>query len=252
MTNSILSGIKAISFDFWYTIARYETEAEWKRQDEIRVEDFSRILTNHGFNFSKELIENTLRQIEEECDAERSRTEMEIASRELVSRFCKRLGIKKQIAGGQSALLKAFDEALLKVKIIAEPGVLKTLDKLKRMGYPLALLSNTSHGHVIKKIMDTVGLTPFFDILLYTDEIGPRKPNREAFNILLKKLETQAKETLHIGDRPELDVLGARRLGIRSVLYQWNSNCSKNTSPRPDFCITSLEELIKEEFSTNV
>lgn len=246
MENEILQGIKAISFDFWYTIGRYETEAEWRRQDEIRVAEFSRILAELGLSIPLDQIERALEDTGAECEAERLRTEMEISSREVVSRFLTRLGIRKQIAGGLSELLRSFDEALLKVTIVAEPQAIKVLAELKRRGYRLALLSNTSHGHIIRRIMDREGLSPFFDHLLYTDEIGPRKPNPEAFKILLDRLGTKPEETVHVGDRIDLDVLGARRSGIRSVLYASNRATCYDGYPHPDFCIHTLGELIED------
>jgi putative hydrolase of the HAD superfamily len=245
MGNRILDGIKALSFDFWYTIGRYETEKEWKRQGQIRVEEFSQILTEYGVDIPQIKIERTLQDVGAECEAERLRTEMEVPAREVVSRFLTRLGIRKQIAGGLSELLRSYDEALLKVKIIAEPQAIEVLGELKRRGYRLALLSNTSHGHIIRRIMDREGLSPFFDHLLYTDEIGPRKPNPEAFRILLDRLGTHPEETLHIGDRVELDVLGTRRSNIRSVLYEPNKDYCFDGYPRPDFCIRSLKELVE-------
>jgi putative hydrolase of the HAD superfamily len=245
MGNLILNGIKAISFDFWYTIGRYKSEAEWKHQDTIRITEFSRILTDHGISLSQDRIEQTLQDVGAECEAERLRTEMEVPSREVVSRFLTRLGIRKRVAGGLSELLRSFDEALLKVKIVAEPQAIEVLGELKRRGYPLALLSNTSHGHIIKKIMDQEGLAPFFDHLLYSDQIGPRKPSPAAFRILLDRLGTRSEETAHIGDRLELDILGARRSNIRSVLYESNRDYCYDGYPRPDFCIKSLKELIE-------
>lgn len=245
MGNPILEGIKALSFDFWYTIGRYETEVEWKCQDDIRGKEFLQTLTELGFNIPEERIERTLQDVGAECEAERLRTEREISSHEVVSRFLTRLGIRKQVAGGFSRLLRSFDEALLKVKIVAEPDAREVLSELKRRGYLLALLSNTSHGHVIKRIMDREALSGFFDHLLYTDEIGPRKPNPEAFKILLDRLGTRPEETVHIGDRVDLDVLGARRSGIRSVLYESNRDYCFDGYPHPDFCIRNLKELIE-------
>ena len=244
MENEILQGIKALSFDFWYTIGRYETEEEWKRQNQIRVKEFSQILAELGVEISKSQIGCTLQDVGAECEAERIKTEMEISSREVVSRFLTRLGIRKQIAGGLSELLRSFDEALLKVTIVAEPQAIEVLAELKRRGYTLALLSNTSHGHIIRRIMDREGLSPFFDHLLYTDEIGPRKPNPQAFRILLDRLGTRPEETVHVGDRIDLDVLGARRSGIRSVLYASNRATCYDGYPHPDFCIRNLTEIL--------
>jgi putative hydrolase of the HAD superfamily len=242
--NKILEGIKGISFDFWYTIGRYESESEWERQDELRVKGFTEILTRYGFDIPVDTISETLQEVGTACEEERLETEIEVSSREVVSRCLTRMGIRKQIAGGLSELLKVFDESLLEVKVVAEPGAIEVLSELKNRGYPLILLSNTSHGHIIKRIMDREGLTPFFDHLLYTDEIGPRKPSPAAFKIMLDRLGTTASETVHVGDRLELDVLGARRSKVRSVLYQSNRQYCYDGYPRPDFCIDDLRELI--------
>lgn len=236
--------MKALSFDFWYTVGRYATDAEWKKQDAIRTDEFTRILANCGIELNSQKVDKVLEEVGAECEDQRLRTEMEIPSRELVKRFLNRLGIRKKVGGGASNLLRSYDEALLKVNIIPEPGAKEVLGELKSRGYLLALLSNTSHGHIIKRIMVREGLDIFFDHLLYTDELGPRKPNPEAFRILLKRLGTAASQTAHVGDRLELDVLGAKRSGLRSVLYQSNRDYCYDGFPHPDFCIKKLEELI--------
>jgi len=246
MANPILQGIRGISFDFWYTIGRYESEGEWAKQDTLRVEGFSAILSTYGAPLAKEQIAQTLEEVEMECEDERLRTEMEVASHEVVFRFLARLELNKQVAAGLSSLIRTFDEALLAVKVVAEPGAKEVLAELKRRGYPLALLCNTSHGHIIREIMEREGLTPFFSHLLYSDEIGPRKPNPKAFGFLLESLGTRPEETLHVGDRLELDVLGARRAGIRSVLYQSSMEYCYDGYPRPDFCIPRLEVILRE------
>jgi putative hydrolase of the HAD superfamily len=247
MANAIFKDIKGISFDFWYTIARYETDEEWKRQDEIRVVEFCEILADLGFETPRDRVERTLQEVGTECEAERNHTEIEVPSRVVITRFLTRLGIRKEVAGGLGQLLKSFDESLLKVKIVAEPYAIEVLAELKRRGYPLILLSNTSHGHIIKRVMDREGLTPYFDHLLYTDEIGPRKPNPEAFKVMLTRLGTKAEETVHVGDRLELDVLGARKSKVRSVLYASNRDTCYDGYPRPDFCIHDLRELIQNQ-----
>lgn len=245
MANKILEGIKAVSLDFWYTIARYETEAEWERQDQIRVKNFSIVLKKHGIDINIPEIEQTLVEVGTECEAERLTTEIEVSSREVVSRFLTRLGLRKRIAGGVTELTRVFDEALLEVMVVPEPGAHHVLRELKLRGFPLALLSNTSHGHIIKRIMDREGLSDYFDHLIYSDEIGPRKPNPQAFKIMLERMGTSASETVHIGDRMELDVLGARRSRIRSVLYTEGGRCMEEGMPKPDFCIHDLMELIE-------
>ena len=95
------------------------------------------------------------------------------------------------------------------------------LRKLRAKGYKLYLLSNTNEMHIdyyteyLKQQFGSDLLSELFDRAFYSHEIGYRKPNREAFEYVLKTEGLRPAETLFIDDL-EHNVLGARQTGMQA------------------------------------
>ncbi len=92
--------------------------------------------------------------------------------------------------------------------------MLSTLRKVYRLG----LLTNFTHGPAAREIIDTLGLNPFFDVVLISGELGYRKPHPFVFQQLIKYLGVEKDKILYVGDDPEPDITGAQRAGLQPVL----------------------------------
>ena len=97
----------------------------------------------------------------------------------------------------------------------------KLLQQLRVKGYKLYLLSNTNEMHIdyyseyLKQWFGCDLLSELFDHTFYSHEIGLRKPNREAFEYVLKAEGLKPAETLFIDDL-EHNVIGARQTGMQA------------------------------------
>jgi putative hydrolase of the HAD superfamily len=100
------------------------------------------------------------------------------------------------------------------------PGTIEMLRTLKG-AYRLGLLSNFTHPPAIREIIDSLGLTPHFDVVLISGELGYRKPHPLVFRMLIEQLGMKRSEILYIGDDPEPDIVGARQAGIRPVWFTY-------------------------------
>jgi HAD superfamily hydrolase (TIGR01549 family) len=94
------------------------------------------------------------------------------------------------------------------------PGTRDLLNTLKK-DYPLALLSNFTHGPAAREILDRLSLTPFFDALLISGDLGYRKPFPVVFDRLVEELGQPRDQILFIGDDPEADVAGSLQAGLQ-------------------------------------
>ena len=92
--------------------------------------------------------------------------------------------------------------------------MLSTLRKVYRLG----LLTNFTHGPAAREIIDTLGLNPFFDVVLISGELGYRKPHPFVFRQLIKYLGVEKDQILYVGDDPEPDITGAQKAGLQPVL----------------------------------
>ena len=96
---------------------------------------------------------------------------------------------------------------------------IELLKKLKQ-DFPIYLLSNTNSIH-ISEFRKKLGETKYqefynlFDKVYYSHEIGFRKPNKEAFQLILDENNLKANEVLFIDDSPQ-HIRGANKLGIQT------------------------------------
>ena len=96
------------------------------------------------------------------------------------------------------------------------PGTKAMLASLKQ-SYPLGLLSNFTHAPAAKTLLDNLGLSTFFDLILISGEVGYRKPHPFIFERLSAGLGFSPEQIAYIGDDPEPDVEGAINAGLQPI-----------------------------------
>jgi len=97
-----------------------------------------------------------------------------------------------------------------------DPDAHGVLDELQR-STTLALVSNFDHPPHVHSILAELGLSPFFNAVVISGEVGVEKPDPAIFGICLEKTGLSPAEVVHVGDSPE-DVAGATAAGCRAVL----------------------------------
>ena len=99
----------------------------------------------------------------------------------------------------------------------AFPDSAPALSDLSAAGIGLAVLTNGTAVQQAKKL-DRTGLSRYFGHRVFTpDDLGVAKPDPAAFRLVCAKWGMRPDEVLSIGDRHELDVLPARRAGLRAA-----------------------------------
>ena len=83
----------------------------------------------------------------------------------------------------------------------------------------MGLLSHASPD-LFNPVMKRFEILEFFDIFVYTEEVGYHKNRIEIYEIALDKMKTKHPENIiHVGDDPELDVKMAQRVGMTPILF---------------------------------
>jgi 2-haloalkanoic acid dehalogenase type II len=105
-----------------------------------------------------------------------------------------------------------------KNKLLAKPfpETIKTLEKLKKK-YKLVLISNTDCFSV-KSVIDKYELSQYFDLMLFSYDLGMLKSNPKIFEHALKKLKLKKDQVVMVGDSMESDIQGAKNADIRPIL----------------------------------
>ncbi|KPQ36310.1 MAG: putative hydrolase of the HAD superfamily [Phormidesmis priestleyi Ana] len=94
-----------------------------------------------------------------------------------------------------------------------------TLAALKRwqsMGIELGIISNFDSR--LYRVLDVLGLRPYFQSVTISTEVGAAKPSAQIFQAALQKHHCKAQEAWHIGDSQLDDYSGARAAGLHAIL----------------------------------
>jgi HAD superfamily hydrolase (TIGR01509 family) len=96
----------------------------------------------------------------------------------------------------------------------------RLIELIKRLkaDYRIGLLSNSNGPH-LRAILDHNGLTPLFDDIIISGEIGLAKPDAAIFRYTLDQTESKPAETIFIDDN-QANITAAAAMGIASLLYR--------------------------------
>jgi len=100
---------------------------------------------------------------------------------------------------------------------IVPEDVRRTLSQLKQAGYILAVISNRDKP--FQDLLNEHGIAEFFDFSLAAGEVNTFKPEPGVFEHALRRVNLSARDAIYVGDNYYADVVGARRAGLRPVLY---------------------------------
>lgn len=98
------------------------------------------------------------------------------------------------------------------------PETVPTLKTLHKRGYTLGIISNTSNSPVaFKKALRDAGLTTYLRGALVTNRPGLcRKPCEPIFAAALSQDGVSPQNAMMVGDKYSKDIVGARRVGMRT------------------------------------
>jgi len=132
-----------------------------------------------------------------------------------------------------------------------EDYVPSILARLKER-YKLGMVSNFAYAPGLRRALRHFHITPFFDAIVISGELGFRKPHQRIFEEALAALAVRADEVVFVGDSLKADVYGAKEAGFKTVLVE-NVGLRKNPFAipgeldpfpvQPDFTIACLANL---------
>ena len=107
--------------------------------------------------------------------------------------------------------------------------------------YRLYILSNGFRELQYRK-MCAAGIDGYFRKVILSEDIGLLKPRKELFDFALSATQSEAKESLMIGDNWENDITGARNAGWHQAYYAPDDDASPLPFT-PTYRIRDLREL---------
>ncbi|PWY95912.1 HAD-like protein [Aspergillus sclerotioniger CBS 115572] len=111
----------------------------------------------------------------------------------------------------------------LRAALTLKAGALHLLEKLKARGKGVIIVTEGPQDAQEWTIAE-LGLKPFIDILVTTNEVRKSKVDG-LFTAVLEKYNIAPGDLVYIGDNKQRDIIPARAAGIDTVLYDEKSNC---------------------------
>ena len=120
-----------------------------------------------------------------------------------------------------AAYLRAEHEAWGPAMQVASTSA-ALLEALRKRGLKTGLVSNaTDPGWLLRTDLERQGLEPLLDAVVFSSELGKRKPHPAIFERALSELGVAAERALFVGDRLVEDVQGPAEVGMTTIQALW-------------------------------
>ncbi len=204
--------IKAVFFDLYHTLVRYDPPAEelWA----MALGDFGIATMPEDFRRPLIVADEFMYQELARSPLSRRSTEEKIA---LYVRYqeivLKETGIEAspQLILSLLGKMQRFD-----MKLVVFDDVMPVLADLKNRGLILGLISNIDRD--ITPLLNDLGLLSLLQVVVTSVGIGYNKPQPEIFQEALRQAGVQSSEAIYVGDQHEIDIVGANKVGMKGVL----------------------------------
>ena len=228
--------IKAVFFDFYNTLASHYPRRE---------EAWTNVCRELGIEVQAKALFNSLPAADMYWRDEAARSPIDDRSpeekidfyAEYATRILRGVGVEpnRDTALQILAKLREYDW-----RFKAYDDTLPTLRELTNRGLTLGLISNVVQD--MESTYEELGLRPYLAFKVTSSEVGCDKPDPEIFLAALKKAQVKPEEAIYVGDQYNLDVVGARGVGMKAVLIDRNDFFTDITDcPR----IHSLTQIVE-------
>ncbi len=143
----------------------------------------------------------------------------------------------KILSAGIIAYRRAREAAL-----VPYPHVYMTLTRLLKMGLKLAVISDAPAREAWLRL-SYLNFHHLFDLALTFDDTGERKPSPAPFRKALKLLALKPHEALMVGDWAERDMVGAAKVGMKTVFARYGDTFGTIES-HADYDVNDIAEVI--------
>lgn len=203
---------RAVFFDFFATLIfwtqplritlrkiadRYQLRLDWSVYDEARA-----ILTE-AYETSKptDNIRDTIFRQLDGCCA-----------------ILRKLGVREHVDQITWEVLQYEHALFSRNNATLYEDVLPTLNRLQQMNLKMGIISNWDTP--LHAMVEELGLAPYFEVVVasHDQRVRSAKPDAAIFEYALNAVGVSPKETIHVGDSFEADIMGAHAAGIRAIL----------------------------------
>lgn len=179
----------------------------------------------------------------QEAERRRAADHREVPARERFHDLIGRLGLQADTLpdGLIDRLLEGHRRGL--VQAVEFPAHHGPLLRSLAARYRLGVVSNFDYTPTALGILEGAGVRGLFEAIVVSDAVGWRKPAPAIFHEALRRTGAAPHEALFIGDRADIDVAGAQRVGMEAVWLNRSAESLPPDATPPRYEIRDLAEL---------
>ena len=239
------SAIKAVTFDLWETLL-FETDGSNDRRRSIRCRNLAEALNTFGLRVSAGQVElaldRTISSLLKLWDKNRDMAHLDQIRLFMTYASKGKLPLKDEWVNDVS---RAFVSPTFEIPPYLNPDARETLDWLKSREYPVGIICNTgtTPGTELRRLLSDMGVAEYFRVMIFSNEVGFRKPGRRIFSLVAQALNAEPKNIVHIGDNLKSDVWGAKNAGFKAVYLSGEAGRDRIAESDPRSLVTLSRNL---------
>ncbi len=235
--------IRALLFDVNGTLIDIETD-EWMEEIYRAVGHF---LAYQGISLRRGEVRDLYFQIMKEqlARSQERYPEFDVVAvwRELLrrssSKYTRSLTPEKRLQ--MPLFLAELQRGISRKRLVAFPQTQDILAQLKPR-YRLAVVSDAQSAYGLPELR-AAGLADFFGPVIISGDYGYRKPDARLFQTALTKLQVRPDQAIFVGNDRFRDILGARQVGMKTILFCPQGNAGGSPETEPDYLLYQYADL---------
>lgn len=125
-------------------------------------------------------------------------------------------------------------------------GVHQALQTLRGWGVTLSVITN-GRSQTQREKLARFQLTPYFDDIFISEEVGHEKPEPEIYRKALQACGHAPADVWMVGDHLVWDVQAPQQLGIFAVWNDvWQKGLPQDSPSRPDWTVLSVADMVEK------
>lgn len=233
--------MKAVIFDLGHTLIDYYHD--WAGPEERTVSRLYQLSREAGGRMPEaEFRQATLATLQRNRDRKLQEL-LEIPLEIVLENILGTAGVRMDDGLVQDGL-EIFYTALKEDRSLV-PGTLEMLQRVRDSGYVIGLISDVAWGLPSEfplRDMKHYRLDVYFDDMIFSSDVGLRKPHPRLFKMALFNLGADKEGSMYIGNSLQADVKGAKSIGLRAVLKK-SGYYQPDDSIVPDEVVDGWEDL---------
>lgn len=231
---------KAVFFDIYGTLIDIKTD----EYDPHVYASLSRYLSYHLVKISPDELKKRYFELIEQQMKQSGEVFPEVDVYEVFYAIMHKYGSREYSKGTVSDISMLFRSLTIRQFGIF-PNLYETLVSICEK-YKTAIISDAQWVFTEAEI-SMLGIEQFFHTRVLSSRYGFKKPDVRAFEVAMEKLRANPEDSVYVGDNPPKDLVGAKKAGMKCILFRSKSmECEGFRADGYFFDYSELEKILYE------